>query len=101
MEKHVTVHVSYVVPAFNDEIELEASVTEANQRLTDLGYPYEIVIVNDASTDGTAGVADSLAKKLPDTVRVVHLSRNVGHTSAVAAGIAAAHGAVVAFARRS
>src|SRR6266566_3132068 len=99
MQEQSRVHVSYILPVFNEESGLEAMVGEADRRLTVPGNTHEIVIVDDGSTDRTAELAENLSKRRPDKVRVVHLSRNAGYAAAVSAGIASARGAIVAYAR--
>lgn len=88
--------VSIVVPAHNEESCLTAlysAVAEALRSESER-YDWELVIVNDGSTDGTAELIDILA----DTdarVRGVHLTRNFGQQSALLAGLAEAKGVVV------
>lgn len=57
--------------------------------------PMEIVVVDDGSTDGTASILEELAAGDP-RVRVVELSRNFGHQTALTAGLDHARGDVVA-----
>jgi dolichol-phosphate mannosyltransferase len=84
---------SVVAPAY-DELELvEAFYQRARDALQ--GLPYELVIVDDGSQDGTAEVLDRLADTDPQ-LRVVHLSRNFGHQAALTAGLEHAAGDVVA-----
>jgi dolichol-phosphate mannosyltransferase len=55
------------------------------------GVPYELILVDDGSTDGTASVLDELAAADP-RVRVIHLSRSFGAELALTAGLDRAHG---------
>lgn len=47
-------YLSVVVPAYNEELNLEALVAELRPVLADTGRAYEIVILDDGSSDGTA-----------------------------------------------
>jgi glycosyltransferase involved in cell wall biosynthesis len=82
--------ISVVAPVFN-EIE---TLPEFHRRVTAVlaGRQYELVLVNDGSTDGSAELLEQLAADDP-VVRPVHLSRNFGHQAAVTAGLEAARGA--------
>jgi glycosyltransferase involved in cell wall biosynthesis len=65
--------VEVVIPVYNEATGLEPSVRRLNAYLTDnFPYPFRITIADNASTDGTLGVARWLAAELPD-VGVVHL----------------------------
>jgi glycosyltransferase involved in cell wall biosynthesis len=68
--------VSILAPAFNEERNLEGAVLDAVDAAADLD-DYEIIIVDDGSTDGTAAIADRLVAELPK-VRVVHHPTNLG-----------------------
>ncbi len=87
---------SFVLPAFNEEDSLE----EMTRRLTvigeALGEPFEIVWINDGSSDRTEEILEQLAAK-DRRVRTIHLSRNFGHMAALTAGldVAVATGAVI------
>jgi dolichol-phosphate mannosyltransferase len=84
---------SVVAPVY-DEVELvEVFYRRARSALE--GLPFELVIVNDGSQDGTAEVLDRLAGSDPQ-LRVVHLSRNFGHQAALTAGLQHASGDAVA-----
>src|ERR1022692_4159992 len=75
---------SVCAPVFNEE----ALVEEFHRRTTAAldGLPYELIIVNDGSTDSTPEKLDALAAVDP-RLRVVHLSRNFGHQAALTAGL--------------
>jgi glycosyltransferase involved in cell wall biosynthesis len=84
--------VSVVAAVFN-EIE---TLAEFHRRLiAALGAePYELVLVDDGSTDGTSAALDALSTA-DHRVRVLHLSRNFGHQAALTAGYDAARGEAV------
>lgn len=81
--------VSVVFPMYNEEAYLERAVAAVHDALADVVPDYEVVIVNDASTDGTAALADALAGSDP-RVRVVHNPANLRLGGALRAGYAAA-----------
>ena len=85
--------ISVVVPVYNEE----GTVAELHRRLTAGLAPmgrYEIVLVDDGSSDGTWRIARELAGSDP-RVRLVRLSRNFGHQIALSAGLEHAHGDAV------
>jgi polyisoprenyl-phosphate glycosyltransferase len=84
---------SVVAPVYNEEELVELFVERAGAAVAD--YPYELVIVNDGSSDSTPELLDRIAAEDP-RVRVVHLSRNFGHQAALTAGLEHAAGDVVA-----
>jgi glycosyltransferase involved in cell wall biosynthesis len=84
---------SVVAPVYNEEELVELFVERAGAAVAD--YHYELVIVNDGSSDRTAELLDQIAAQDP-RVRVVHLSRNFGHQAALTAGLEHAVGDVVA-----
>ncbi len=86
--------ISIVVPAHNEEgclAELHRSVDRA---LGQTGYPFELIIVDDGSTDRTADVIAELCEE-DSRVRGVHLTRNFGQQSALLAGLEEAAGQAV------
>jgi glycosyltransferase involved in cell wall biosynthesis len=82
---------SLVIPAFNEVDSLEPLVAEIDEALADLGRPFEIVFVDDGSTDGSCAVMERLAAARDD-VTVVKLRRNFGKAAALSHGFAAARG---------
>jgi glycosyltransferase involved in cell wall biosynthesis len=88
---------SYFFPAHNEEANLEGLVEEALETLSSIADVFEIIAVNDGSTDGTAEIADRLATEHPDVVRAVHHPVNRGYGEALRSGFAAARYELVAF----
>ncbi len=89
------VALSLVVPAFDEAGRLPATLRHAADALPRLAAESEIIVVDDGSRDDTAGVAERFASPVP--LRVIRLPRNRGKGAAVAAGVAAARHAFVAF----
>lgn len=85
---------SVVVPAFNEVESIEPMVNSTVQVLKTSGYDFEIIIVNDGSTDGTGEKLDELARS-NFVCKVIHLRRNSGQTAAMMAGIDHACGEVI------
>ncbi|MCX8072621.1 MAG: glycosyltransferase family 2 protein [Candidatus Binatia bacterium] len=85
--------ISAVLPVYNEALNLEPLHRELIAVLERLGRPFEIVYVDDGSTDGSAELLDQFSSD--DRVRVIHLARNYGQTAALAAGFDQATGDVV------
>lgn len=88
---------SYFFPAHNEEANLEALVNEALATLPALAETFEIIAVDDGSRDATAGIAQRLAERHPDVVRLVRHPVNLGYGAALRSGFAAARYDLVAF----
>jgi glycosyltransferase involved in cell wall biosynthesis len=88
---------SFFFPAHNEEANLEAFVAEALETLPTLADVFEIIAVDDGSTDRTASIADVLAAANPYLVRVVHHPVNQGYGAALRSGFAAARYDLIAF----
>ncbi len=86
--------VSVVVPLHNEEENIHELVRRTTEVLDRLGHDYELVLVDDGSTDATAEMLRMLREGDPHIVPL-HLSRNFGHQAAVCAGIDAALGRAV------
>ena len=76
---------SIVVPLFNEEESLPLLVERLLAALRPLGRSFELVLVDDGSSDGTAAVLKQLAAQTPELVAVL-LRRNYGQTPAMSAG---------------
>ena len=84
--------VSVVAPVFNEEDSVRTFCERTTAALSDL--PFEIVLVNDGSSDGTGAILEELTEA-DDRIRVVTLSRNFGHQTALTAGLEHAAGDAV------
>jgi dolichol-phosphate mannosyltransferase len=82
---------SVVAPLHNEEKVAPELVRRIEAACRPLGLPFEILIVNDGSTDGTLPALVQLSRNLPE-LRVVSLSRRFGHMPALSAGLEAAAG---------
>ncbi len=89
-----TPHISVVVPLFNEQENLDELYRRLSEALTGLWVSYELVLVNDGSTDATTAMLDRLTAADPRVV-AVHLSRNFGHQAAISAGLDLARGQAV------
>ena len=78
--------VSIVVPVFNEEANLDEFFRRTLAVGDDLGFPYELIAVDDGSRDRSLAILKSWAERRPDVVRVLELSRNYGQHPAVLAG---------------
>ena len=94
MSTEPPVAVSIVVPVRNEAGNITPLITEIAAALDGL-WPYEIIYVNDGSTDETAQrLAEEMARR--SNLRVLRHERSTGQSAAVRSGIRAAHGAMVA-----
>jgi glycosyltransferase involved in cell wall biosynthesis len=80
---------SVVLPAFNEQYNLRATVEAALRILPAVADQWEIIIVNDGSGDATGRICDSLESQIPG-VRAVHHADNKGYGAALKSGIVAA-----------
>lgn len=88
---------SVIAPCYNEVKVVEPFITELVDEIEKLKLPcrYELILVNDGSTDGTDKELDRIAEKHPLIIKVIHLSRNFGHSSAVVAGLNYVSGNIV------
>lgn len=82
---------SVVIPAFNEELRLPTSLGSLRQHLDGRGDRYEVLVVDDGSSDATSTVVQERVAGWPE-LRLVRLDRNCGKGAAVRAGILAAVG---------
>jgi glycosyltransferase involved in cell wall biosynthesis len=85
---------SVVIPLFNEAENLDQLLAELRAALTGVGRPYEIVLVDDGSSDGTG---ERLARERARDAAIVpvRFERNAGQSAALAAGIARARGSLI------
>ena len=88
---------SVVIPAFNEERRLPATLVDLVDHLATLNRTHEIVVVDDGSTDGTSDVVRKFERLAP-SIRLIRLPRNSGKGYAVRVGIVSCRGERVLFA---
>lgn len=81
--------ISVFFPAYNDEGAIAEMVNKALALLPQLADDFEVIVVNDGSSDGTATILDELAKRHA-SVRIIHHARNRGYGGALLTGFTAA-----------
>jgi len=89
------IELSIVIPCFNEAPSLSVLVTRINEAVAPLHISFEIILVDDGSTDGSWQAILRLNETFPQ-VRGILLSRNFGQQAALVAGLQAARGKVVA-----
>lgn len=90
-------YLSIIVPAYNEEARLAPTLTAMLDYLRARGHPFEIIVVDDGSTDGTSELVRGFADDMPE-VRLLRLAENRGKGYAVRSGVVNACGARVLFA---
>jgi glycosyltransferase involved in cell wall biosynthesis len=85
---------SVVVPLYNEEESLPHLVEQLLSALRPSGESFELVMVNDGSSDHTAEVIERLSREIPELVGVL-LRKNYGQTAAMAAGFDVSQGEVI------
>lgn len=86
---------SIVIPVFNEEKNLDELIYRCMKSCSNIGYQYEIIMVDDGSSDGSRDKIRRAAGNHPGIIKGVLLNRNYGQHSAVLAGFDEAGGDVV------
>jgi glycosyltransferase involved in cell wall biosynthesis len=89
------IHLSLVIPAYNERDNLARLVGEVRAAMAALGKPWELVLVNDGSTDDSAAIMRQLLVECPE-LRVLSFRECWGQTAALEAGLRAARGRFLA-----
>jgi glycosyltransferase involved in cell wall biosynthesis len=87
-------YLSLVVPVYNEVENLTPLYERVREVLDPTGWSYELILVDDGSTDGSDRMLADLHVKDP-RVKVLRFRRNFGQTAALAAGFDYAHGDIV------
>ena len=87
-------HVTVIVPVYNEVDNLDQLIEEIHQSMSAIGKTYEILFINDGSTDGSGEFLQKRKKNDPD-LHIIHLRRNYGQTAALMAGFEAANGQII------
>jgi glycosyltransferase involved in cell wall biosynthesis len=88
------IHLSIITPVYNEEDNLEPLYLELTEVLHSLKIPYEIIFIDDGSTDKSYQVL-SMVQSKDRAVKVIQFRRNFGQTAAFAAGFDAAQGDLI------
>lgn len=86
---------SLIIPVYNEEAIIEEIVKRSVAAIEGFTIDYEILFVNDGSTDNTI-LKLKEARKISNKIKIVDLSKNFGHQAAFTAGIQLAKGEIVA-----
>jgi glycosyltransferase involved in cell wall biosynthesis len=89
-----TIDVSVVIPLLNEEESLPHLYTKLTSTLVQMGRPYEIILVDDGSTDRSFEILKGMQARDP-RVQVIRFRRNFGQTAAFSAGFDLARGDVI------
>lgn len=85
---------SLVIPAYNERDSLAPLLAEIRDAMREGGHTYEVIVVDDGSTDGSLEILKGLQREHPQ-LHVLAFERNAGQTAAFAAGFRAARAPVV------
>jgi dolichyl-phosphate beta-glucosyltransferase len=86
-----TIRLSVIIPAYNETQRILPYLERTTKYLAARGWPYEVLVVDDGSTDGTADLVEKFRIDEP-AVRVIRLPRNAGKGCAVRTGMQEARG---------
>jgi glycosyltransferase involved in cell wall biosynthesis len=87
--------ISVIIPLFNEEESLPELFAWISRVMKDNGYTYEVIFVNDGSTDHSWEVINRLNKENPNTAKGIKFRRNYGKSPALFCGFKEAKGNVV------
>jgi glycosyltransferase involved in cell wall biosynthesis len=88
-------HVSVVIPVYNEEQTLPSLRAALNEALKDVSFTWQAILVNDGSKDNSWKIMKDFALEDPEHFQSMLLRRNFGQTTAIAAGIDHANGDVI------
>src|SRR5215203_168495 len=88
-------YLSLVIPAYNEQENINVLLERVSASLSQVGRPFEVLIVDDGSTDDTPKLLADGMTRYP-WLRVIRMARNGGQSAAFEAGFAAARGEVIA-----
>jgi dolichol-phosphate mannosyltransferase len=78
--------ITVVLPAYNERENIGQAVANIQAALQLIGREYEVIIVDDGSSDGTGEICDRISKKEPDRIRVIRHQKNMGYGASLRDG---------------
>ncbi len=87
-------YLSVVIPVYNEEENISPLLEGLNKALSSINRPFEVIIVDDGSTDKTAQILKNLKPQYP-WLKIIFLRRNFGQSAAFTAGIDHAKGEII------
>jgi len=87
--------ISVIIPVFNEEENLRELGERLMRTLTGMGRPFEIILVDDGSSDRSWDLLSELHDQYPENLRALQFNRNFGQHQAIFAGFQAARGQVM------
>ncbi|MCJ7668546.1 MAG: glycosyltransferase family 2 protein [Anaerolineae bacterium] len=87
--------ISVVIPLLDERENIEPLYQALRETMEGLGKRYEIIFVDDGSTDGSYEILKGLRLQSPENTQVVQFRRNFGKTAALAAGFRQSRGEVI------
>lgn len=94
MENRPLETISILIPLYNEVDNIFPLVEKLIKTLIKTEKPYEVIFIDDGSTDGTLDVLIECCKRNPN-IKIISLTRNFGQTAALSAGIDACKGDIV------
>ncbi len=88
-------YLSLVIPAFNEQENIPTLLQRVGDALGQIGRPFEVIIIDDGSTDQTPQLLNDALQRLP-WLRVLRMEQNAGQSAAFEAGFRAARGEIIA-----
>src|SRR5215470_14654328 len=89
------VALSIVIPVMNEEENVRPLYQKLSNQLNALDQTYEVIFVDDGSTDNTFKVLRTLYEEYPGIIRVIRFRRNFGKTPALVAGFSRCQGEII------
>ena len=86
-------HLSIIIPLFNESESLKILADEIHSVLNDLNYVYEIIFIDDGSTDNSWDIINSLTSET--NIKAIRFKKNIGKSTALDVGFLHANGKVV------
>ena len=93
-EQTAPIEISVVVPVYNEEENLPVLIPMLLEVLKELGKTYEVIFVDDGSSDGSGGVLRGMATRYP-SIRILRFKANRGLSAALIAGMREARGDIL------